>query len=228
MGYFSLKMVKSVEKNETQNRRSGRSEDRSPPPHARSLDARPAQEIEFGRIVETSQVVAIVKAEDLPLGKVCQVGEDSHGLLPMVANPGQRKKRHVLAIAAQSFHEALGFGANARRISGHLGAVACNAGCNFRGKSSPELGQAWPIAEGLVETEMAVQVAFKLQAQQQHFLVGQVDSVTLCASNGLEHEVLCEPAVGMAAKAYAPGDTAAAVTGQPQGALPETDRLVVK
>ena len=67
-----------------------------------------SEKIEFGRVVETGQVITLLQAEDLPLGKVGQVGEDRHDLLPMVADPRQRKEHEALVIAAKSLQQALG------------------------------------------------------------------------------------------------------------------------
>ncbi len=85
---------------ESENQRSSR-EGRVPPPTG-STRAGAAQEVEFGRIVEAGEVVALVQAEDLPLGKVRQVGEDGHRLLPVVADPGKGKQGQSLVLAAQS------------------------------------------------------------------------------------------------------------------------------
>ena len=79
-----------------------------------------------------------------------------------------------------------------------------------------------------MEPDMKVHVAVKLQAQRQQFFVGQVESVAFSTRNRLEHQVFQKPAVAPAAEADAPRNAATGMTGQPQGTLPKTDRLIVK
>ena len=101
--------------------------------------------------------------------------------------------------------------ADADRVISQLGAVAGDVRRILRMESCPKLGQPRPLSHLLSAVEFTVE----LQAHGQQFFVGEVESVAFSARNGLEYDVFQEPAVGMAAKAGAPGDAAAAATGQP-------------
>src|SRR4051812_14195056 len=70
-------------------------------PHVRPSDTRSAEKSEFGGLVKPREIVALGIAKDLPLGKVCQIGEDCRDVLPIVADPGQWAKNHALKFPAQ-------------------------------------------------------------------------------------------------------------------------------
>ena len=66
-------------------------------------------EVELRCAVVTDQIVGqLPQLEDLPFGESLQVGEDRHGLLPVVADPRQGIEGEVELIAAEVIQQAAG------------------------------------------------------------------------------------------------------------------------
>ena len=187
-------------------------------------------EVELRGVLVADKIVGqLPQPKDLPPGKSLQVGKDRHGLLPVVADPGQRIEDQAEVIAAQMFQQALGRSAGTRGVGGQFRPVAGDAGgvrtAGIRPRASAGGAAAARAAD---DTGVAVQFAIQSEAQGQQFRVGKVEAVAPAARDRLEREVLEEPAMLGAAEADAPGDAAAGITGQPQGAVPRADRLVIQ
>ena len=74
----------------------------------------------------------------------------------------------------------------------------------------------------------AVKFTFQLQPQSQRLLAGKIQPVALPARNGLEPQVLDEPALVGTAEADSPRDGRSGVSGQPEGTAPVGEGLVVE
>ena len=82
-------------------------------------------EVVFGGTLEADEIVRKVpQPEDLSPGEPAKIGKDGDSLLPMVANPGQRKNRHAKMIPAQMFQQALGRSAGTPCVGDQFGTVA--------------------------------------------------------------------------------------------------------
>ena len=180
--------------------------------------AKPAvAKVELGRVLVADEIVRqLLQPENLPLGETLQVGEHRHRLLPMVADPSERIEGQAEQVTPEVFQQALGQSAGPRRVGGQLRPVPGDSGQVGRAESGPELRQLNPLPHmPLPIPRMAVQFALQLQAQDQHFLAGQVKPVALSPRDRLERQVLEKQALLGAAETDAPGDAAAGVTGQP-------------
>jgi hypothetical protein len=97
-----------------------------------------AVEVELRCVLAADQIVGrLPQLEDLPFGEPLQVGEHRYGLLPVVADPGQRIDGQVESIAAEVAQQALRRSAGKRGIDSQFRPVAADAGGVRRSESGP-------------------------------------------------------------------------------------------
>jgi hypothetical protein len=189
-----------------------------------------AAEVELRGILESHETVGHVsQLKNLPLGKSLQIGKHGDGLLPVVAHPCQRMECKATMVTAQMFQQALRMLASPRRVSLQFRACTGDIGGVAPLEASPEFRQLNMLShQPLPMPCAAFQFALQLQAQSQQVGVGKVDAIALPASDGLKPKIIAEPAVLGAAEANAPGNAAAGIAGQPEGAASRAKLLVIQ
>ena len=159
-----------------------------------AIHARSDNEIEFRRIVESSQVAALLQSKYLKFWHLPQIGVNGGGRLPMMADPGKRVEREPLVLTAESLHEVLRRLADAGGVGPQLRTFNGDADGDVRLESRPQAWQEWLIADLSADSGASIQFAVKLEAKRQQFFVGQVESITNTVRNRLEKEIFQEPA----------------------------------
>ena len=78
------------------------------------------------------------------------------------------------------------------------------------------------------EPRAVVQFTLQTETQGQQVFVGQVEAIASATGDRLKPQVLAEHAILRPAETHAPGDAAAGVTGQPEGAMARTELHVTQ